>query len=70
MLTAPLSTYYCWSDLLYGPDGRPGELIWHGGDSAAAIAETIARLPEAVILQVSTRSGDRIRGHLPGGLAA
>jgi hypothetical protein len=68
---ASLATYYCWADLLHGPDGRPGTLLWHDASTEAdVVAETMRALPEAVVVALRSRTGEMVWAYLPGGLAA
>lgn len=65
-----LATYYCWADLLHGPDGRAGTLLWHDQmNEADAIGATVQMLPDAVVVAVRKRNGVTVRAHLPGGIA-
>lgn len=67
--TASLATYYVWSDLLYGPNHRPGVCLWDDTSSdTEAISTTIKNLPAAVVVSIRNRSGVFKNGHLPGGI--
>lgn len=64
-----LATYYCWPDLLYGPDCRPGAYLWSDASTELeVVAETVSKLPEAVVVTLRKRSGALVHGYLPGGL--
>lgn len=61
-------THNTWPDLLI-TGGRLARTEWSGAAPAEALAATLCRDPEAVVLLITTPAGQPLRGLAPGGLA-
>jgi hypothetical protein len=59
---ATITTRIIFPEYLHQND-RPASCVWATDDMAAAVAVTLAKVPEAVIASV-----DGFRGYLPGGI--
>lgn len=63
------TTRHTYPDLLL-TGGRLAATEWPRATLSEAVAATLARDPEAVILRADNTAGQAVRGLAPGGLAA